>query len=234
MPAKNSIKIYIEDGFYHVYNRGINKMPIFLDEQDYRVFFYFLGLYLLPKEDSINKIRNNIKLSEDDKNKKVSKILALNNFNEKIEILCFVLMPNHFHFLLRQKNKNDMKLFIKSFLTKYSQYYNKKYKRVGPVFQGRYKAILINKEEYLLHLSRYIHQNPMEIISKREKLQNYSWSSYSAYIYGKGPVWLNKDLILSFFRKAGGFDFSSYQGFVEGYKEKSDEEQDALKKLILE
>ncbi|KKQ23150.1 MAG: hypothetical protein US40_C0018G0021 [Candidatus Roizmanbacteria bacterium GW2011_GWC2_37_13] len=190
---------------------------------------------LNPKQESIEKIRNNNNLTEEEKNKRVSKLLCLNNFFEKIEILCYVLMPNHFHFLLKQINKTDMKFFIKSILTKYSQYFNKKYKRVGHVFQDRYKAILMDKEEYLLHLSRYIHQNAKDILKNNQKLVNYPWSSYSKYISGVGPKWLKKEYVLSYFKSIQGYGFSSYQGFVEGYKEKSEvEDDDIFKKLLLD
>lgn len=234
MPGKNTIKVYVENGFYHVYNRGVEKRPIFLDEQDYRVFLFYMDLYLFPKQESIEKIKENINLTEDEKNKRMSKLLCLNNFYGKIEILCYILMLNHFHFILKQVDKNNMELFMKSLLTKYSQYFNKKYKRVGPLFQGRYKAILIDKEEYLLYLSRYIHINAQEVLLKNQNLTDYPWSSYSSYIKGTGSKWLNKDYILNYFKQKQDFSFSSYHGFVEGYREKSEEESDLYKKLLLE
>jgi len=233
MPGKNALKIYVENGFYHVYNRGVNKLPIFLDEQDYRVFLFYLDLYLLSKDESINKIKNNNKLTEEEKNKKISKLLYLNNFYGKIEILCYILMPNHFHLILKQIGKNSMELFLKSLITKYVQYFNRKYDRVGHLFQGRYKAILIEKEAYLLHLSRYIHINIQEML-KDQRLIDYQWSSYSSYIKGIGPRWLKKDYILSYFKQAQGFSFDSYQGFVEGYKEKSEDEIKNYRKLLLD
>lgn len=234
MPAKNSRKIYIPNSFYHVYNRGVEKRIIFLDEQDYRVFIYYLELYLSPKEEMIDKIKNQINLTEDEKNSRISKILVLNNFFNKIELLCFILMPNHFHIVLKQKEQNSMELFIHSLIMKYVLYFNKKYKRVGPLFQGRYKAVLIDKEEYLLHLSRYIHINIKEILGKNQPLSSYKWSSYPAYVNGLNTNWLKKDYILSYFKNNNGFSFNSYQGFVEGYEEISEEEQNIYKKLLLD
>ena len=176
---------------------------------------------------------NNL-LSEEEKNKRIAKLLFLDNFYERIEILNYVFMPNHFHFVLRQTDKNDMKLFIKSLFTKYSQYFNRKYMRVGHLFQGRYKAILIKKEEYLLHLSRYIHLNPKELLKENKNLFDYPWSSYKLYVKGNGPKWLSKDYILSYFKKDQDLGFSSYQSFVEGYKEKSERETDVYEKLIID
>ena len=71
-------------------------------------------------------------------------------------------------------------------------YFNRKYKRVGPLFQGRYKAVFIHSVEYLLDLSRYIHLNPFYIINKNQKLISYPWSSYIVYVNNYSIKWLNK------------------------------------------
>lgn len=234
MSAKNSKKIYLPDSFYHIYNRGVEKRIIFLDKQDYKVFIYYFELYLSPKEKIISKIKAKKNLTEDEKSLKISKILVLNNFYNKIELLCFILMSNHFHIILKQREKNSMELFMHSLILKYVQYFNKKYERVGPLFQGRYRAVLIDKEEYLLHLNRYIHTNIREILSKNQPLSSYQWSSYPAYLGKVNYSWLKKDYILNYFKKSNGFGFDSYQGFVEGYKEKSANEEQIFKKLILD
>ena len=234
MPGKNIIKTYVENGFYHIYNRGVEKRLIFLDEQDYRVFLSCLDLYLLPQRDSINKIKNQFNLTKDDKNSKIAHLLLLNNFYKKIEVLSYIFKPNHFHFEIKQKEKHSMEIFMQSLITKYVKYFNKKYQRVGPLFQGRYKAILIGKEEYLLHLSRYIHLNAQEELQKKQNLKDYPWSSYPAYLKRIGPKWLNKNYIISYFKQSQSLSFGSYQGFVEGYKEKTEKENDYYKKLILD
>ena len=175
MPSKNIIKTYLENGYYHIYNRGVEKRKIFLDEQDYRVFLSYLKLYLSSKEESVNEIKNN-DLKIENKEKTISEIYTLNNFFGKIELISFVLMPNHFHFELKQKSKKEIESFMRSLITKYSKYFNRKYDRVGPLFQGRYKAILIKSTEYLLHLSRYIHCNPIELLAGNQQLESYPWT----------------------------------------------------------
>lgn len=234
MPGKNSLKIYVENGFYHIYNRGVEKRNIFIDEQDYRVFLSYLKLYLIPKEESVNNIENNANLTLEEKNEKISRILVLNNFFNKINLFCYALMPNHFHFELRQTNKKDIEVFMRSLITKYTVYFNKKYDRVGPLFQGRYKAVLIKSEEYLLHLSRYIHLNPLDILNKDQSLVSYPWTSYSTYVNNFFVDWLDKDFILSYFKRNQSFSFDSYQKFVESYKERSEEEERAYKSLLLD
>jgi len=234
MPSKNALKTYVENGFYHVYNRGVEKRNIFLDEQDYKVFLSYLKLYLTSKDDSINLIKKRSDLSDDQKNEKISKLMALKNYFNKIELLCYVLMPNHFHLEIRQKNKTNIEDFMRSIITKYSKYFNKRYDRVGPLFQGRYNAVLITNKKYLLHLGRYIHLNPQEIIANKQSLSSYPWSSYQAYINHLSVSWLNKNYFFSDFEKNKGFSFNSYKGFVEGYREETFEEIKAYKKMFLD
>ena len=231
MPAKNSIKTYIENGFYHIYNRGVEKRSIFLDEQDYRVFLSYLKLYLSPVEESVNILQNNDELVYKEKNNQISKIYTLNNFFNKINLICYVLMPNHFHFELRQTNKKDIEIFMRSLITKYTMYFNRKYNRVGPLFQGRYKAVLILGDEYLLHLSRYIHLNPLELLSNGQLLQSYPWSSYPAYVSNLTINWLKKDFIQSILTN---YSLNSYKKFVEDYTENLEEDSKVHKDLLLD
>jgi|YNPMSStandDraft_1061717.scaffolds.fasta_scaffold76485_2 putative transposase len=234
MPSKNTLKTYIEKSFYHVYNRGVEKRDIFLDEKDFRVFLYFLKSYLLPKEKLIEAIKENKQLNFKQKTEMVIKISRVKNFNKKIKLLCFCLMKNHYHLLIYQENKDDLELFMRALNTRYSQYFNKKYDRVGHLFQGRYKAVLIENEEQFLHISRYIHNNPKEILSPSQSLISYPWSSYPFYVKNLNVDWIEKDLILSYFKKTNGYGFSSYQGFIEGYKEKSEEESSFYKELLID
>ncbi len=234
MPAKNSLKTYIDNGFYHIYNRGVEKRNIFLDEQDYCIFLSYLKLYLSPKEKSIHNVKNNIDFDYEDKNKIISQIYTLNNFFNLIDLICFVLMPNHFHLELKQTNKKDIEIFMRSLITKYTMYFNRKYKRVGPLFQGRYKAVLIKSKEYLLHLSQYIHNNPLEIINKDQQLSVYPWSSYPAYVYNYSVKWIKKEYIFDYFNKSQKPQFKLYKDFVESYSKKSKEEEKAYENLLLD
>lgn len=234
MPAKNALKPYINQGYYHIYNRGVEKRKIFIDEQDYKVFLYYLKLYLLPKEINFEEIKQKKDLSVEAQDRKIAELFLMRNFYDKIQLLCYALMPNHFHLLIRQNDKKDMEIFMQSLITKFVKYFNKRYKRVGPLFQSRYKGKLIEQEEYFLHLSRYIHRNPLEILPKNEKLLEYQWSSYPAYVKGYRQDWLRKENILSYFTKASGLGFSSYQGFVEGYQEELEDKKILYQELIID
>lgn len=200
MPAKNELKEYIADGYYHIYNRGTDKRPIFLDEMDYSVFLRILKDCLSP-------------LPEQDP---TVILVKRKNLYRHLDLLCFVLMPNHFHLFVRQTESNGIETFMRSVITRYVKYFNKKYQRQGHLFQGRYKAIRIDNESYFLYLSRYIHRNPIPDLC--EDPSRYSYSSYAYYLGKKYAIWLNTSIILNFFanqQKGEFFMVSSYKDFVE-------------------
>lgn len=217
MPAKNSQKLYIKDGYYHLYNRGVEKRILFEDDQDIGVFLSYFKEYLLPKDEvALRQRLGNSSTSPQEKDK-ILKILRLNNFSDKISLLCYTLMPNHFHFLVKQYQENAIDVFMNSLGTRYSMYFNRKYKRVGPLYQGVYKAVLIETDEQLLHLSRYIHLNPLS--SQGVALQELSQqpSSYAEYLGIRKTTWVHPEEILTYFSST--ISSLSYQAFVEGKEE---------------
>lgn len=213
MPAKNTIKEFVTNGYYHLYNRGVEKRDIFMDEQDYGVMTSYMKTYLTSKdEDGLRRVI----LDESSSYKQkadASRLLRLNNFVNTLQLLSFCLMPNHFHFLVKQTEANTIDRFMNSLFTRYSMYINRRYKRVGPLFQGLYKAVLVTTEEQFLYLSRYIHRNPA---SKGSALRSYPYSSYAAYLGLRQYDWLHPKEILSYFGKGRR---TSYQSFVEDIAE---------------
>jgi putative transposase len=154
--------------------------------------------------------RRNIFRDEADRGKFLE-ILADNVKLYGIELHCYVLMENHFHLLLMTPEA-DLKKFMQRLNTTYTVYFNRRHRRVGHLFQGRYKSILIEKDEYLVELSRYIHLNPVRIRrysqleagEKRKILKGYPWSSYGGFTQvRKGQAFMNYSVILDM---AGGGD----------------------------
>jgi len=113
----------------------------------------------------------------------------------KISVLCYCLMPNHVHLLFKQDSKTPISKLMSSLHTSYSMYFNKKYDRVGHVFQGRFKQKEVDKDEYLLQLSSYIHLNPIKDNLVKE-LNDYQWSSYPDYIGIREGTLCDKELVL--------------------------------------
>jgi putative transposase len=114
------------------------------------------------------------------------------------------LMPNHFHLLIYQNEPTAMTRLLRGVCTSYSTYFNKKYRRIGPLFHERYKASRVDRDEYLQHISRYIHLNP-------ESYKEWSFSSLPYYLGTKQAAWVRPERILELFR-AG-----EYASFVSDY-----------------
>jgi len=225
MPAKNSRKQYIEQSYYHLYNRGVEKRLIFMDRQDYPVFLSYLKEYLTfkDKNELYDKLNDpDISYKERDK---IIKLLRLNNFYNEITLVAYCLMPNHFHLLIKQNRPETIDVFMNSLCTRYSMYFNRKYKRVGSLYQDVYKAVLVTSEEQLLHLSCYIHRQAICINKKQERIIHPC--SYPEYLGKRKTSWIHPELILGRFKE----DTSqlSYQVFV-----KQAQESNFIHKLTIE
>ena len=192
MPSRNITKEQAPDSYYHAYARGGNKQKLFLEDADYK---YFLKLFVryLSEKPTVSKTGD-----------------VYPHYLNKIEILSYCLMTNHFHLLLYQKDIPYLEKFMRSLMTSYSRYFNLKYKRTGPVFESRYKAVRIDRDEYLQHITRYIHLNP-------RLWEHYKYSSLNFYREGREPYWLHTSKILEFFTSR-----SDYMKFVADYQEMRD------------
>lgn len=213
MPAKNAVKDYAPNAYYHLYNRGVEKRLIFLDDQDRNVFLSYLKTYLLPKDEKTLQATLASPTSSSKEKDTTLKLLRMNNFSDTLTLLVYCLMPNHFHFLVKQTDATTIDSFMQSFCTRYSLYFNRKYHRIGGLFQGLYKAVRVTSDEQLLHLSRYIHRNPIALASQGATLQDYIYSSYPQYLGLAHADWIYPEGILAYFPKS---QKNAYHEFVEG------------------
>ena len=230
MPSRNIIKEYHRDGYYHVYNRGVEKRNIFTCEADKLVFLSYLKDYLTPKDkESLMEISNDSNKNGYERDM-ARKLLRRNNFAGQIDLFAFCLMPNHFHLLLRQRTERAMETFMKSLCTRYVKYFNKSHsERVGVLFQDTYKAVYVGTEELLLHLTRYIHRNPISLPGV--SWESSEWpSSYGNYLGKINQSWVKTEEILGYFAKNG---VNSYQDFVEG-QEYEEETLKIISRVVLE
>lgn len=213
MASKNSVKIYVPNSYYHIYNRGVEKRNIFIDQQDFAVFLSYLETYLSPKDEHYLQevlLSDQSSLKEKDN---ALKLLRLKNYYPNISLLCYALLPNHFHLLIKQKI-SLINSFMNSLGTRYAMYFNKKYERKGVLFQDVYKAVLVETDEQLLHLSRYIHLNPTNaqgIPIDRWEETSYP-SSLHDYLGKRQTIWIAKNHILDFFSKSN--PTLTYQNFL--------------------
>ncbi len=191
MPSKNIVKQYAADSYYHVYNRGVNRRKIFIDERDFIVFLSLLKRYL----------------GEETKHDRSGRPYP--NYNKQIDLLAYCLMPNHFHLLVFQNDSSEaMTSLMRGLCTSYTMYFNRKYNRVGHLFQDRFKASLISDDTYLQHISRYIHLNPKEY-------RSYRWSSLRAYLGEVEFDWLKPGCIIADFKQD---EYLRFLADYEGHK----------------
>ncbi len=203
MPARNSLKIYSPASFYHIYNRGVARNDIFLEEADFAVFLSYLKVYLSPKKTSELTAVINSNTAGYKEKYEASKLLSLKNFWGKVKLIAYSLLPNHFHLLIKQTDNSDIDSFMSSLETRYSGFFNRKYRRVGPVCQGVYKAVLVTTDEQLLYVSKYIHLNPLTKLHLPVK----AWAkcpwpySLPEYLGARKTSWLNPQPILEYFNQ---------------------------------
>lgn len=205
---------------YHIFNRGIDHRPTFLDKRGYFHALEVIKFYRFVEHPARlsafhiwSEERREAFLKEAEKTN-----LTL------IEIISYCLMPNHFHFLLRQKIEGGISKFMSDFQNSYTRYFNIRQKRNGPLFLDQFKAIRIETNDQFLHVCRYIHLNPYTsfVVKTWDALRTYSWSSFPEYLDLK-KGFCETEEILSNFKSRSSFekftyDQADYQRQLDGIK----------------
>lgn len=188
--------IFANNEIYHIFNRSIEQRPVFTHKKEYNRALTTLDFYRFKNPPS--RLSKALLLENQ---KREEFFLRLKREGKKlVEIISYCLMPNHFHFLLKQKANNGIPKFASNFSNSYTRYFNTKHKRIGPLFQGIFKAVRIENDEQLIHVSRYIHLNPVvSFIIKEELLDPYPWSSLPEYLGRQKEEICNKEIVLGLF-----------------------------------
>lgn len=178
MPSKRTV-VFANDQYYHVFNRGVERRTIFTNIREYQrmvdTLWYYRHSHLL------------ITLSAYFTLPVQARDIMCTKLNQDsryfVSIISSCLMPNHFHLLIRQQTEHGIQKFMANIQNSYTKFFNTKHKRVGPLLQGTFKAVRIETDEQLLHVSRYIHLNPVtSYIVPKEQLSQYKWSSFPDYV----------------------------------------------------
>lgn len=197
MPYRNIT--FVNGNYYHIFNRGVAKQVIFKEDKNYLRFLDTLNYYrysgIKPKFSHRYRMKS----------------FQLNTKKPLVEITAYCLMPNHFHLLVKQIENGGIEELITKLCDSYSMYFNIKNKRVGHLFQDTFKAVLVETDEQLLHLSRYIHLNPY-VANLVENPTSYPWSSCQEYFENRKGI-CQKEIILNDFNKL------SYPNFVTDHKD---------------
>jgi len=140
MPSPYVVRAFENHHFYHVFNRGYDKNKIFKSNADFRIFNYYLFVYLNDPKIVAGKYPN-----------LTIKLKSRNLFNQ-LNLISYCLMPNHFHLLIRQNLDNAISQFMQRLSNAYTKYFNAQYNHEGNLFQGRFKAVHVSSNELLLHV----------------------------------------------------------------------------------
>ena len=198
------ITSFVPGEYYHIYNRGTNKMSIFAGSHDYERFQKLL--YIINSKET-SKFSNMEKSS--------SPIWVKERGETLVDIGAYCLMPNHFHVLIRAKEGKETALFLQRLQLSYSKYFNVKNDRSGSLFQGKSKAEHVTGDNYLKYIFSYIHLNPVKLLQKDWKktgiknkkdtvayLEKFKFSSYADYLTHQSReahVILNKSVFPDYF-----------------------------------
>lgn len=197
----------VNNEIYHIFNRGVASQPTFFNKRDYgralESFLYYRNSNLPIKYSRFLSLplKQRNEILEDLSKKK----------NYLVEIISYCLMPNHFHFLLRQIQERGIAKFIGNFTNSHTRYINTKQDRAGPLFTGKFKSVRIETQRQLLHVSRYIHLNPYTsfVVKTLEGLQEYPYSSFPEFIGRTSLAFCTKDDVLADFKT-----IKQYEKFV--------------------
>jgi REP element-mobilizing transposase RayT len=218
------VQLVIEE-YYHVYNQGVDKRNIFMEAGDYVKF-----LKGMREFNSESKYEQRIFIKKKARKELSSEASELSSFlaslPKLVDIICYCLNPNHYHFILKQLVEDGIAKFMHKIDLGYTNYFNRKYDRTGALFQGRFKAVHLKTDEYILWISGYVNGNSE--IHKIAKAKDYMWCSYLDYLGKRQGTLCNKEIILNQFK-----DIISYQEFVEGVI-KEYQKRKEMQRFILE
>jgi putative transposase len=220
MPRRNVV--FSNGIYYHAFNRAVRGEEMFSGKRSLSRAIDLVNYYRYPQTIKFSRLKTFPLVI------KKEYLQALEKKTPYVEIYAFSLMPDHYHFLLKQLSDNGVGRFISNFQNSYARYYNVREGRFGSLFQNPFKAKYVNSDEQLMHLSRYIHLNPVtSYLIEIEDLEKYSWTSYRNYVKGY-KNFVNTDFILKL--------FGSVEKYVKFVTNRVDYQRELkkIKKLTLE
>ena len=150
---------FANEEYYHIFNRGVDKREVFMSQEDYERFLLIMDLLNNKKDGIILKWRNFKRANLNAIISDYYKSNPIDDSDRLVEMNVYCLNSNHFHFALKQLTENGVRIYMHKLSTSYTNYFNLKYNRAGALFQGRYKSVHIDSNEYFLYLSAYINKN---------------------------------------------------------------------------
>lgn len=188
---------------YHVFNRSVGNIPIFLNQRDYKRAIEVISFYNYSNPPVRFSYFN--RLTPAEKSQILTELETVRG--KQIDLLSFCLMPDHLHFLIKEIKKDGISTFMRNLQNSYAKYFNLRTERHGALFQSMFKAVRIETEEQLLHVCRYIHINPYVsfLVKNIEKLEDYPWSSFPDYLGKRNLKFVESKFILNHYSSTANF-----------------------------
>lgn len=210
MPSRKTILANGE--YYHIFNRGTDKKTIFTGGNEFKRFIDLLQFYQYQKSVRFSYLSK----AERDK------LIKEKGGEQLVEIICYCLMPNHYHLLLKQLADEGISRFIRVITNSYAKYFNTIHERSGILFQGNFKAVRIEDNDQFLQLSRYIHLNPLAGFVT-ENIDDWTWSSFHEYTSSQAGI-CDKTIVLDQFKNKNDYlhfinDNDDYQKDLSSLKD---------------
>lgn len=199
--------------YYHIYNRGVEKRKVFLCNKDYSRFLESVKEFNSTKPIYSLYLHNQLKRKG---------VVDVGRLQKLVEIICYCLNPNHFHFILKQMADNGISEFMKRLGGGYTKYFNYQYKRSGVLFQGKFKSARIKTNAHLLYLSAYVNRN--YFIHGYGNDSNWPYSSLLDYIGKRNSKICDKDVILDKFKGKKDYQKFAQENALFMKEKKEDEE----------
>lgn len=188
MPARYRNKIFQSNSVYHIYNKGIDGRIVFQDEVDFVYFEKLLARYL----GEWRPVHNTRYKSE---KPYLARRKQEMNLHGQVSLIAYCLMPNHFHLLVRQQDASGITKLIRRVLTNYVMYFNQRHSRRGMLFEGPYRAVMVEESDQILAVSRLIHLNAVNKTIKRfGPVETITTSSPEQYMYSSYRDYLGPDV----------------------------------------
>lgn len=212
---------FVENEYYHIYNRGVDKRDVFLDEKDFKRFLLAMRLLNHKQDGLMIRWRDHKKTYPQNS---LQNFLTLNVRKKErlVEILAYCLNPNHYHLLLKQAGENDgIKIFMQRLGNSYTKYFNEKNERSGVLFQGRFKSARIKSTSQLLRMSVYVNSNCE--IHGLAKAESYRWCGFSEYLRSINGGLCDKSVIMSHFNANNNYENYARENILDFKRIKEDE-----------
>ena len=196
----------MEANIYHVFNKSIAGYKIFNKREEFSRMLNTIRYYQI--ENPPVKFSKFIR-GEADFNEKIKDLFSKSDNEKLVEIIAYCIMPTHIHLILKQLKDGGITKFTRNVCNSYSHYFNLKHKRKGPLWEGRSKRVLVKSDEQLIHLTRYVHLNPVTsyLVNTPEQWHASSYNEYLSNIERKDKICYFRDLL--------DIDPVSYKEFVD-------------------